>query len=95
VSGERFGGSPTGWEPLCRRTDDPKLAYIEEWLDLLGIPHRRNGRSYHAPILEVAEEDHDRAYQAILMCPTRYGIFDDIPDNHYRFVLNNPPWSDA
>jgi len=41
------------WERLCRRTEDPKLAWLEKQLDRAGISHRRNGYSFHAPILEV------------------------------------------
>lgn len=77
---------PITWEPLCRRTEDPKLAYIEAWLDNLGIPHRRNGESFHAPILEVPQEAHDFCYEQILMSPDmEYGIFDDRPDDDWVF----------
>ncbi len=55
------------WTTLCRRTDDPKLAYIETKLTELGISHRRNGASAHAPILEVPADEHERAYAFLLM----------------------------
>jgi hypothetical protein len=41
------------WVTLCRRTEDPKLTYIEAKLTEMQIPHRRHGESWHAPILEV------------------------------------------
>lgn len=76
------------WETLCKRTEDPKLAFIEAWLDNLGIPHRRNGHSWHAPILEVPADLHDFAYEQILMAPDeRYGIFDEVPDDDGLFDL--------
>jgi len=43
------------WTTFTRRTEDPKLAFIESLLTQRGIPHRRNGESWHAPILEVPE----------------------------------------
>lgn len=41
------------WKTFCKRTEDPKLAFIESLLTQRGIPHRRNGESWHAPILQV------------------------------------------
>lgn len=38
---------------LTQLTKDPKLSYLEWRLDCIGIKHRRNGESFHAPILEV------------------------------------------
>ena len=43
------------WVTFCRRTNDPKLSYIEASLTTMSIPHRRNGESFHAPILEVPD----------------------------------------
>ena len=40
---------------FTKRTEDPKLAYIEAELTRRGVVHRRNGSSFHAPILEVDE----------------------------------------
>ena len=40
---------------FTKRTEDPKLAYIEKELTQRGIVHRRSGSSWHAPILEVDE----------------------------------------
>lgn len=74
------------WTALCRRTEDPKLRFIEAWLDNLGIAHRRNGYSFHAPILEVPEDMHDFAYEQILMAPDeKFGIFDEVPDDDPLF----------
>ena len=49
----------TAWRRLTRRTNDPKLAFLEMCLDQLGIPHRRNSASAHAPIMEVPDEHFD------------------------------------
>jgi hypothetical protein len=54
------------WTIFCKRTEDPKLRYIESRLDELGIPHRRNGESWHAPILEVPAANHPQAYGLLL-----------------------------
>ena len=56
-----FTPDESDWETLCRRTEDPKLRFIELVLDRMGIPHRRNGSSFHAPILEVRSGDLDAA----------------------------------
>ena len=75
----------TGWEILCKRTEDPKLAWIERELDKLSIPHRRNGRSWHADhILEVPEV-HSEAANAILMRKVGRWTIDDIRDDHPRW----------
>lgn len=50
------------WETFTRRTEDPKLKYLEFRLDKMGIPHRRNGASCHAPILEVPEDQLEAAW---------------------------------
>ena len=54
-----------GWETFCRRTEDPKLRFIEGLLTQRGIPHRRNGHSSHAPILQVPEEHLDAAWSML------------------------------
>jgi hypothetical protein len=70
------------WVLFTKRTDDPKLAYLESRLDDLGIAHRRNGESWHAPILEVPEADHERA-DAILRekIGRRRRTIDDMDDD--------------
>jgi len=67
------------WERLCRRTNDPKLSYLEAKLDEAGIPNRRNGCSFHAPILEVSADRIDDAWD--ILTP-----IDDVPDDDPRFV---------
>lgn len=67
------------WVSFTRRTEDPKLAWLEMKLDQAGIPHRRNGRSFHAPILEVQECDIERAW---LLLPARV---DNAPDDDPRW----------
>lgn len=43
-------------EQFTRRTEDPKLAYLEDRLTKAGIPHVRHGDSFHAPLLWVQKE---------------------------------------
>lgn len=72
----------TRWEAFCRRTEDPKLRFIEGLLTQRGIPHRRNGRSVHAPILQVPEEHLDAAWG--MLSEDIFGDgqrLDDIPDD--------------
>jgi hypothetical protein len=68
------------WQTFCRRTEDPKLSAIERMLSERGIPSRRNGSSWHAPILEVPAEHLDSAWQ---MLSEDYDgrQLDDIPDD--------------
>lgn len=83
------------WTALCRRTEDPKLAYIEGLLDARGIPHRRNGESLHAPILEVPDTPAawgaawDLLDMALDVADDGKLIkLDDVPDDHPFF--SNP-----
>lgn len=73
------------WVTFCRRTDDPKLSAIESMLDARGIAHRRNGHSFHAPILEVPDE-HAGAAWDLLGLDVDGRTLDDIPDD-------DPIWS--
>jgi hypothetical protein len=83
------------WTCLCKRTEDPKLHYIEMVLAQRGVQSRRNGDSWHAPILEVPEADHETAWALLglqarrdLGLPVRYGVtIDDVPDDHACFAL--------
>jgi hypothetical protein len=70
------------WTLFTKRTDDPKLMWLEARLTLAGIPHRREGRSFHAPILQVPRERLDDAW-AIL------DPVDDVPDDDPRFLLDD------
>jgi hypothetical protein len=72
--------SNSTWVMFTKRTEDPKLAWLERVLDGLSIPHRRN----HAPILEVPEFDLDKAYAILGVRVGRYTI-DDIRDDHPRW----------
>ena len=66
------------WTIFCKRTEDPKLAYIESMLDAHCIPHRRHGDSFHAPILQVPAPCLDDAMT--LLKP-----IDEVRDDHPRF----------
>lgn len=66
------------WVTFTRRTEDPKLGWLERQLDDAGIAHRRNGESFHAPILEVPEEQLDAAWQ--ILDPVDY-----LPDDDPRW----------
>jgi hypothetical protein len=68
-----------GWVRFTKRTDDPKLAWLQDRLKESGIESRRNGYSFHAPILEVKEEDFDAAWN--ILRPV-----DDIDDDDEIFL---------
>jgi len=72
------------WVTLTKRTNDPKLAWIENQLTMVGISHRRNGESFHAPILEVREHNLTVASE-ILFMETGHGTVDDMADDHLFF----------
>ena len=69
----------TDWSLFTKRTNEPKLSWLEKQLDAAEIEHRRNGESFHAPILEVRYGDLEKAW-AILVS------VDDVPDDDKRFV---------
>ena len=76
------------FEPFTRRTEDPKLAWLEHQLSETGIMHLRRGESFHAPIMLVEKARLAEA-QAILDqvfihngIPTRV---EDLPDNDSIF----------
>ena len=50
------------WARFTRRTNDPKLRWLEGRLRGAGIQSRRNGESFHAPILEVEASRIDDAW---------------------------------
>lgn len=68
-----------GWKQFTKRTNDPKLAWLEQELAKEGIESRRHGESWHAPILQVRESDLDAAWG--ILTP-----FDDIPDDDPMFA---------
>jgi len=67
------------WTTFTRRTNDPKLAWLEGQLSEAGIKSQRNGESFHAPILEVPVDSLDKAWD--ILDPV-----DDLPDDDPRFV---------
>jgi hypothetical protein len=86
----RGGKDMKNWVMFTKRTEDPKLAYLEAMLDRQAIPHRRNGESWHAPILEVPENRLDEAW-ALLSVKIGKRTFDDIPDDAriFRSAMNS------
>jgi hypothetical protein len=79
----------TNWVTFTRRTEDPKLAYIERRLTELGIEHRRAGSSRHAPILQVPEDKINEAWALLDEEVTRgdgtVTRLDDIADDDPMF----------
>lgn len=71
--------SESEWTMFTKRTEDPKLAWLERQLDEKGIPHRRNGYSFHAPIMEVPTSRLDEAWELLPL------EIDDLPDDDPRF----------
>ena len=82
---------PVEWTLLCKRTEDPKLSWIERELNRRGIKHRRGGPSFHACFtLYVPEKQLDAADEflqlpAPLKLRRHYKTIDDIPDDHPMF----------
>jgi len=72
------------WTQFTKRTDDPKLAWLERQLTSAGIPHQRNGSSWHAPILEVAANKLDAAWA--ILTPR----LDNMRDDAKRFLGHQP-----
>jgi hypothetical protein len=67
------------WVRLTKRTNNPKLAWLQKRLAEAGIASRRNGRSFHAPIMEVRMKDLEDAWE--ILRP-----IDDIPDDDKQFI---------
>jgi hypothetical protein len=70
----------TDWETFTRRTDDPKLAWLERQLTAAGIEHKREGKSFHAPILKVRTHELNAAWD--ILEPV-----DDVPDDDPRWNI--------
>ena len=70
------------WIMLCKRTEDPKLTWLESKFAEAKIPTRRHGHSFHAPILEVQADFLDAAWRIL-------ALVDDIPDDE-EFWANDP-----
>ena len=73
---------------LCKRTNDPKLAWLEETFRREGIRVRRDGESYHAPLLWVHPDEEDAALA--ILTP-----IDDIPDDDPRWANPYRRWHRA
>lgn len=65
--------NPNAWELLTKRTDDPKLRWIERQLDSLHLAHQRGRPSFHGPTLFVRRKDWGRAdailTRRVAQCP--------------------------
>lgn len=70
---------PDDWVRFTKRTNDPKLTWLEIRLARAGIPSRRNGESWHAPILEIQARNWDAAW--VILTP-----IDDIDDDDPRWL---------
>jgi len=68
------------WVQFTKRTDDPKLAWLERQLRDAGIESRRHGESFHAPILQVEQHRLEEAWGILT------NEIDDIPDDDERFL---------
>jgi hypothetical protein len=77
------------WVRFTRRTDDPKLAWIEFHLKKRGIESRRKGESGHAPILWVRAFDLADAWD--FLTTKIDNIPDDNPCWHERYWNKNLP----
>ena len=73
-----FGLFVGGWVQFTKRTDEPKLSWLEGKLAEQGIPSRRNGSSRHAPILEVDASQLDAAWNLL-------DELDDVADDDEMF----------
>lgn len=78
MASRRRVNPPTNWTMFTKRTEEPKLCWLENQLTKARIRWRRRGESFHAPILEVPKRDLDRAWK--ILDPV-----DDIPDDHPKF----------
>ncbi len=83
---------PEEWVTILKRTNDPKLTWITVLFSDAGIPWRRNGDSFHAPIVEVRKEFAEVAWLLLGLPCSAYGIkengnpaLDDIEDDHPHF----------
>lgn len=71
--------TPNKWVQFTKRTNDPKLAWLERELAARGIESRRHGSSWHAPILQVRAKDEAAAWAVL-------DPFDNIRDDDPQFV---------
>lgn len=57
------GNGKEKWVVFTRRTNEPKLRWIQRQLFGRGIVWRHNGDSAHAPIIEVLKSDLEKAWE--------------------------------
>jgi hypothetical protein len=69
------------WVTLTRRTNDPKLAWLQKQLAKRGVESRRNGESFHAPILQVRKFCFEDAWKVL-------DPVDDLPDDTIEGLLD-------
>jgi hypothetical protein len=75
-----------GWVLFCKRTNEPKLSWIEMELGKLGIPYRRSAhRSFHADFILEVPKNREAEADAILMRRIGRYTVDDIRDDHPRW----------
>lgn len=82
---------PEVWETFCRRTCDPKLAWMERILNMRGIETLRDGFAFHAPILKIRSSKFAAAWSFIDEVPPGHPFGDnvtvyDAPDDHPFFA---------
>jgi hypothetical protein len=65
------------WVLFTKRTEDPKLGWLERRLQETGVESRRNGETRDAPILEVRRRDLDAAWA--ILTPAVDAMADDHP----------------
>lgn len=92
----RHFSNKTKWELFTKRTNEPKLSYLEERLHQAGIKYKREGRSFHAPCIYVDANQASQAWDILsekwLKKSTLAGAglggrtpLDEIPDDDARF----------
>lgn len=85
---------PPSWVLATKRTDDPKLLWIEAQLDLMRVPHKRGWPSFHAscttwvPKWASGVVDYLLAMSSPGNVRRHYPTIDDIPDDHR--IFNTP-----
>lgn len=72
------------WVQFTKRTDDPKLTWLQLRLLEIGIESRRRGCSWHGPILEVRQRDLARAWEILTPIDN---MRDDAPHFHTPAVM--------
>lgn len=80
------------WVSFTRRTNEPKLNWLEAQLSALQIPNRRHGDSFHAPVLQVPRSYLNDAWSVLVQPVGQLFVgknpditFDDLPDDHFIF----------